>query len=118
MTHDPQYQPAIQLREYIEEKIHALDQRLPQRLDLEQRAVMKAEQSMAMKLEGLNELRGAMQDQSGQFVTKDAFNLKLDTVFVRLSAIEVHLANFDGKQAVVSVAIATAISFLMTWWWK
>lgn len=108
-------EPTVELREYIEAQIHALDVRLSQRLDLEQRAVQKAEQSMAARLEGLNELRGAMRDQTAQFVTRGAFDAKVELLITRITSVEHRLANYDGRLLILAAAVSIAVSLTIAW---
>lgn len=110
--------PNVALREYIEAQLDALERRLTLRADLEQLAVKKAEEAMLIRLDGMNEIRAAMRDQTGQFVTRDTYETKHDTMVARVHLLETRVANLDGRAAIFSAIIALVVSALVTWFVK
>lgn len=59
------------LKEYVEVKFAAANEQVHTALEVSEKAVLKAEAAAEKRFEGLNELRGAMEDASKKFATNE-----------------------------------------------
>jgi len=105
----------VRLREYLEHQITALDCRLTQRLDLERRAAEQVRSALEARLEGMNDLRNAMRDQTTRYVTRDIYDTKHDLVLSEINAIKSRLSNLDGRTIVASAVLAVVVSAAVKW---
>jgi hypothetical protein len=89
------------LKEYFEQKITSLE-----------KAVGVASQAMDRRLEGMNEFRDSLKDQSEKFVTKDEYIAGHDRVADDIRMLREAKANMEGKASMTSVFIAYGIAIL------
>ena len=61
--------------EVLEQKIRSLEDKLQVRYDMQQKAEMLANSVMNARLEGMNEFREAMKDQSSKYITREEIHL-------------------------------------------
>ena len=136
----------VPLKEHLEQQIQALDVRVDQRIsDLDVRiaqrfeliriALDKADSTMSVRLDNMNEFRDALKDQANRGVTRDLYDkLNEDVNIVKQKMIDRELysrleskvnqlaenqANRDGRIAViasiVSAVTGTAMYLLVHW---
>ena len=96
------------LKEYIESRLDAMEE-----------AVGKAETAVDQRLAGLNELRGAMNDQQANFASKVQVDAnfasltdRLAAMTKRLDGIDTALSTYGGKAAGVSTAWGVLIQVI------
>jgi hypothetical protein len=77
-------------------------------------AVDKALAEQNARLNGMNEFRQALQDQSAQMLTRTNFELVNSAMVDRLTKLETSQANWIGRASVVGVAW-TVLSALLVW---
>lgn len=63
------------LKQHLEQRINALETRLQERADAQDKAISKAESQMEKRLDALNELRGVVSDQASKFLTKETYEV-------------------------------------------
>ena len=93
---------AVSVKEYLELKISALEQRLGQEAQLHQRAISKAEDSMNARLEGMNEFRAQMKDQQVTFLTRAEFGQFTVATNDRLARIDERIKDLETFKAVLA----------------
>jgi len=91
----------ISLKEYFE-----------QRFDTLEKDMNKASAQMDKRLEGMNEFRSALKDQSGKFLTKDEFNIQHLRVQDDIRILRESKATLEGKASQTSVFISYAIALI------
>ena len=96
----------VALRDYLERLIAESDRRYEQRFAASEQAVLKAEHTMTARLNGMNEFRDALKDQSGRMATRD----ELKRVDEAVQALERAKANLDGRLVVLSSVVSFAVS--------
>lgn len=73
-------------------------------------SVKVAYASMDKRLEGMNEFRKQINDQSGKFITREAFDAKHDAMEKEIKELQLSKANLEGKASQNSVNIALAVA--------
>lgn len=63
----------ITLKEYFDLKVKSLEEKVELHFKLNKIALDKAEQTTNLRLEGMNEFRSAMKDQSNTYLTKSDY---------------------------------------------
>ncbi len=105
---------AVSLKEYVEERITAIEKALQARIDSVDRATILAAQQMEKRLEGMNEFRDSLRDQNTTFLPRNEFDSQIKlierTYSDRLSSLELSRAELRGKTNQGSVNIALMIS--------
>ncbi len=100
----------ITLRDYFNEKVTALEQRLDQQRLYMERAVDKAEVALGRRLDGMNEFRDALKDQASRMATSE----QLDRVRDRVSETEKKIAVTAAIWSmVVSIVVGLAIRWMI-----
>jgi hypothetical protein len=69
----------ISIKEFFCQKLNALEKRIELQFDLQKIALDKASDQMESRLEGMNEFRSAMKDQTALFITRAELELKLES---------------------------------------
>ena len=82
MTNQPYQTDDVKLREYIEALIAEQRRYFEARLGAVIEATVLARESMDHRLDGMNEIRGVLRDQSVTMITRDKF----DVAFERLQS--------------------------------
>jgi len=87
----------VSLREYIE---RILDER--------EKATEAARKSMELRLDRLNELRAEVQEDRGQYLTRDKYDGEHDALSNRISLLE----SWRGKAALVMAGVAVVAGLI------
>jgi CHASE3 domain sensor protein len=112
VTDDAQqnHRDLVSLRDYFNEKIKSLEERLDQQRQYMERAVDKAEVALGRRLDGMNEFRDALKDQSARMATQE----QLDRVRDRVIEVEKRAAVQAGIWSmIVSIVVGLAIRWLV-----
>ena len=91
----------VPLRDYIDIRFDAL-----------QIAIEKAERTMNTRLEGMNEFRETLKDQSARFVTRDELSAMLGPIGLDLRGVRDFMTSHEGKASQTSLYITTAIALV------
>jgi len=67
----------INIRDYLDLKFGELEKRLELRDRLTDKALMKAESTLAIRLESMNEFRMQLKSQAGTFITREEFEIHM-----------------------------------------
>lgn len=94
----------------IEEKLDGLTETVALRFLENQRAISKAEDSMTTRLEGMNEFREQLREQSTKFALREEVNRRFDEVVEDIKNLELSKATLEGKASQVSVNLAMVFS--------
>lgn len=105
------------LRDSLLSRIAAAEKGLSARLEANERAVEKAERSVDLRLQGMNEFRAALSDQATHFVTRKELDIwraniedKMDTTQTRLDR---SAGRAGGVQALLGWIVAGVALFGM-----
>jgi hypothetical protein len=98
----------VALKEYLEEKIRALDQRMCERFALNDLSSSKSDATLQHRLNSMNEFREALKDQAARMATR----VELEHLAVMVRDLENRRANLDGRLYVVAIILSIAASGL------
>ena len=102
----------VSLKEHIEAQIRALDRFVASQVEAIKDAVKIALDTLNKRLEGMNEFRDALKDQSAKLATKD----DIKAIDDRLKLLELRDARIAGMAAgvalIVSVVVTLAVKLL------
>jgi hypothetical protein len=99
----------VALKEYFEKLLGELDKRYAERFRLNDDAIAKAERLMNERLSGMNEIRGALKDQSSTMATR----IEVGIVSDQVQELRRDKANIDGRFAIIAVVISMVVSALV-----
>ena len=74
----------VSLKEYFDVKFADLEKQLALRDDLTAKALTKAEESLNVRLEGMNEFRSQLTQQARTFVSQSEFKLHIEKVETKI----------------------------------
>ena len=100
-TQPPHSRDYISLREYIDTLLEARDKETD-----------RAYQSMEKRLEGMNEFRDALKDQSSTYLTKSEYKLAHDRILDDIRGLRESRAELHGKASQKSVDIAMILGVI------
>lgn len=104
----------IPLKEHIEAQIKWVDRYFLAQVEFIHASVAKAEEKLTTRLEGMNEIRQAMEDQSGSFATREALEHHAKEDDRRLKILEINKAALEGKAVVLSTVTSVVVSVLVS----
>lgn len=105
---------SIDCVKYFDGKFAELEKRLNLKDELANRALEKAEHSMASRLEAMNEFRNQLTQQAGSFATKKEVELSLEKVEIDMRMLRESKAALDAKASQLSVNITLTFALLGT----
>ena len=97
----PNHAEFVSLKEYLESRIHAVE-----------KGIDVANHSMQKRLDGMNEFREALKDQSARHITRDEVNIKFAAVEAQLKSLQYFKAALEGKASQAQANIVLGISIL------
>jgi hypothetical protein len=100
----------VSLKEYFEERIKAIYNHIDLKTTAIERSTTLARDAMEKRLEGMNEFRDSLKDQSDKFVTKNEYEIKLGRVEEDIRLLRESKASLEGKASTTSVYIAYIIA--------
>lgn len=103
----------VSLKEYLETQINWVDRHFASQITTIQEKTQDAREQIDQRLKGMNEFRDTLRDQAGRLATIDSVYALKDQLDQRLKLLEMNKANFEGKAAIVSTAVALCISILI-----
>ena len=116
---DFSYSDGITLREHLETIINSQKEYFESRLAAMDKAVNVSRVTMETRLEGMNEFRNSLKDQSGTFITRTELTLTFDKLHAeikglagRIEGLELYKSSMEGKASQMSVNIAYLISII------
>lgn len=105
----------VSLREYIDMRFNALEDKVAASNEARQLAIDKAEASTNLRLESMNEFRSQLKDQASQFATKEEVEARARVVDAHLAMIDNRFASFDG-QLKVYAGIFVVVQLVLGIW--
>lgn len=97
---------AISLRDYFDDKIDALTKCFTVKFDAMESARNLAKEAVDAKLLLMNELRGALNDQSNRMLTRAEYQLQYDRLIEDIRMLRESRAELQGKASQSSVNLA------------
>ena len=106
----------ISLKEYFDLKFKELGKQLALRDSLTDKALIKAEESLNMRLEGMNEFRAQLTKQATEFVTHIEFNKSLEKINTEFNGyIEKLETKIDMLMKIAYVGIGIMLVLQIVW---
>ena len=101
----------IELREDYSGKISQLDIRMAERFNGQDKAIGIANSAMDKRLESMNEFRSQLKDQTGTFLTREAYDARHQILQNQVDDLRLSKAELSGKasQSAVNVSMWIAI---------
>jgi hypothetical protein len=90
----------ISLKDYIEERLSLLIQNVADKLAYLDKAREKAEEQMNRRLEGMNEFRAALTDQSGRMLSRNEYESSHKFLDEKVRSMESSLAKSPTKSEI------------------
>lgn len=106
------YKEGVTLKEFLTNKIKALEDKMEMTFKLNQTAIDKAEVLMNDRLAGMNEFREALKDQANTFITRIECKNGSSRRDEDIRNLQLSKAILEGKASQVSVNVALAISLI------
>lgn len=113
----------ISLKEYLEQKIEAVEKLNQKTFEMNNLAIKKAEDAMNLRLESMNEFRASMKDQQSVFATKAEFHshtssneIAIDDLKKQLGKIQTALevtATKAGMPMVYIIGLGSVVSLVL-----
>jgi len=100
------------LRELLETRLQAIEEKEDIRFGLSQTAICKAEIQMNERLTGMNEFRETLRDQSTHFVTRTESELMLVSLRTEVQGLRESRIKLDALASARSVQVAQALALL------
>lgn len=100
---DERRRPDPDLREYLEAKIAHLSMLLDSQRAYSDRAIEKAEFALGKRLDGMNEFREALKDQTALMATRE-----------QLDILRAQVAEVDKRGTVTAAIVSLAISIMVS----
>lgn len=104
--------PLVDLRHYLERLIQYEHDMTEARFTAVSEAVNKAERSMTIRLESMNEFRKQLENQESRYVPKAQFDGNIETINSRLERLERAENIMTGKTAMLWMIIVFALGAL------
>jgi glucose-6-phosphate isomerase len=76
---------SVSLREYFDTKFADLEKQLALRDELTAKALVKADETLNLRLEGMNEFRAELTKQAQTFVKQSEFRLHIEKIETKIS---------------------------------
>ena len=109
----------VSLKEHLESKISSLEDKMSVIMQLHQTAISKAETTMNVRLENMNEFRSQIKDTAATYLTKAEFDQyvkgqdnRITIVDEKIKSFELDRAMMSGKASITSLILPTAIAIL------
>lgn len=112
----------IDLKEHLEGQIHEVEKRLCLKIDNIDRAIELAREVMDHRLEGMNAFRLQMEQQTREFVTREANDLlhtaqerEFKSTERRLQEVEKAKSNLDGRIVAAGFVVLVVLQFVLAY---
>lgn len=117
------WKDSISLREYFEtilkemredykEKVKDLHEKICIRFDLEEKAKDAAMTAMEKRLEGMNEFRDQLKDQTSTFITRETYEANRKITQQQIDELRLSKAELSGKASQSALTISYIISVI------
>lgn len=100
----------VELKEHIDDRFNLERELTDSRLREIEKATIVAASSMEKRLDGMNEFRSTLKDQSARFITQESHNLLQDRTDKDLRELRDWKSGMEGKASQTTVNIAMIIS--------
>ena len=102
----------VTIKEFLEERIDALEDKVSLHLKLNQVALDKASAELNARLEHMNEFRQQLQRQEGTFLTKENYDVKHTLLEREIASLKETRAELRGRATQQSVYIAYLLALI------
>ena len=106
------YLDMVSLRDYFDMRIENLDRTFDSRIQALDRATTIASVAMEKRLEGMNEFRAQLKDQTAQFVTRNEYQLSNEKTSADLKALQGFQITQEAKASQNSVLYIGVMSLI------
>jgi hypothetical protein len=96
----------VGLKDYVDRRIDDLEKRIFERFTLNDAFLSKTESALRDRLQGMNEFREALKDQTNKMATR----LEVEKIEREIQILTNRNANFDGRLVILSGIISIVIS--------
>ncbi len=100
----------VSLETYMERRFVDLEKYIEARFVAVEEAVGKAESSLSLRLEGMNEVRDQLREQAARFITRDAHEALQTRIAADIEALKLNSAELRGKASMQAVIVAYLVS--------
>jgi hypothetical protein len=100
----------VSLKEHFDEQIKALYNHIDLKIIAIEKSTTLAKESMERRLEGMNEFRDSLKDQSEKFVSASEYNIKISRIEEDIRLLRESKATLEGKASTTQVYIAYIIA--------
>lgn len=101
----------VALREYFDMKICKLEKIVDAKIIALKEATTLAKETMDSRLEGMNEFRAALKDQSITFITRNEFSIIVEKLQLEIQLLKEFRAELKGKASQNQSNISLIIAF-------
>lgn len=116
-------QDGVSLKEYFDERLKSLEHALCLKITalaektdttyrMSQTAIDKAEKTVNLRLEMMNEFRDAMKDQAKESLPKTMFDAVINIFDKRIKDLELERAKVDGKASQTALLFTMGVSLI------
>jgi len=105
-----EFKDTVSLREHLEARICDLHRLVEEKFHAHAKALELAAQGLETRLDHLNELRQAVNDQERRYATKESVELRLDRIDIDIRKLLSDRDVMQGKASMVSVVIGYIIA--------
>jgi len=99
------WKDSVSLKEYFDGKFQDLEDKMNLQFKLNQTALDKSENSTNLRLEGMNEFRESLQDQTKNYLTRNEYELKHENLRDKLGNMQKIIWMGLGAVAVLEIAL-------------
>jgi hypothetical protein len=100
----------ISTKDFLLAKMEAAKELLLAKIDMIDKSTKLAADSMEKRLEGMNEFRDALKDQTAKFIMTDKWDLVITNIYKEIRELRDFKAMVEGKASQLSVLITFAVS--------
>jgi len=103
----------VSLKDHLESQIKWLDRHFDGQIKAIDVSTVKALAQLDKRLEGMNEFRDSLKDQSARFVTRSESEAMHVGIEARMKSMEISRASGEGKMLMISGFVAFVASILV-----
>lgn len=108
----------VSLKEYVDRRLDAIEANIAETKRDQEIAIEKADRVLSYRLEGMNEFRASLTDQTRNFVTRNENNIqttsqnaKIEAQSAKIEALQKQQAMWAGGLIVLQAVIVAAVTF-------
>jgi hypothetical protein len=103
------------IRDEINYKVDALEKQVDRRFMASEAAIVRSNEALTHRLEGMNEVRDQLREQAGTFVRRELVDQRFDLLENEINNLKSDKASADAVQTyrrwLLGIAVATGVTF-------